>query len=145
MAKKTSKKQEVTLVQDVVEQAVAQIAEAKQNAEAEPKKRKMVEFKVLASIMEFATEKAQLLSFHTEAGVEVKFWLSKSLSHFVADGDEPDCSCKSSAMSSSLEHCQGAAEHGRSQKMICRVPAWLYYKAGLNNYFPITRWSQAVI
>ena len=120
MAKKTSKKQEVTLVQDVVEQVVEQIADAKQNAEAEPKKRKMVEFKVLASIMVFATEKAQLLSFHTEAGVEVKFWLSKSLSHFVADGDEPE-------------------------KMICRVPAWLYYKAGLNNYFPITLWSQAAI
>ena len=45
----------MTLVQDVVEQVVEQIAEAKQNAEAEPKKRKMVEFKVLASIMELPT------------------------------------------------------------------------------------------
>ena len=144
MRKKTSKQQEVALVSDVVEQAVShiscqraqrqarlampsaaeigrsQLKETTQQAAAEPKKRKMVEFKVLASIMEFATEKAQLLSFHTEAEVEVKFWLSKSLSHFVADGDEPE-------------------------KMICRVPAWLYYKAGLNNYFPITRWSQAAI
>lgn len=34
---------------------VKSIAEAKQNAEAEPKKRKMVEFKVLASIMELPT------------------------------------------------------------------------------------------
>ena len=80
----------------------------------------MVEFKVLTSIMEFATEKAQLLAFHTEAGEEVKFWLSKSLSHFIADGDEPE-------------------------KMICRIPAWLYYKTGLNNYFPVERWSQAAI
>ena len=120
MKKKSTKKQDAVLVQEVAEQAVAQIKEAVQQAAAEPKKRKMVEFKVLASIMEFATEKAQILSFLTEAGVEVKFWLSKSLSHFVADGDEPE-------------------------KMICRVPAWLYYKAGLNNYFPITRWSQAVI
>lgn len=136
MRKKTSKQQEVALVSEMVEQAVSQLKEAAQKTAAEPKSstkslctsekstraknRKMVEFKVLASIMEFATEKAQLLSFHTEAGVEVKFWLSKSLSHFVADGDEPE-------------------------KMICRVPAWLYYKAGLNNYFPITRWSQAAI
>ena len=136
MRKKTSKQQEVAIVSEVVEQAVSQLKEAAQQAAAEPKSstkslctsekstraknRKMVEFKVFASIMEFATEKAQLLSFHTEAGVEVKFWLSKSLSHFVAEGDEPE-------------------------KMICRVPAWLYYKAGLNNYFPITRWSQAAI
>lgn len=120
MRKKTSKQQEVAIVSEVVEQAVSQLKEAAQKTAAEPKKRKMVEFKVLASIMEFATEKAQLLSFHTEAGVEVKFWLSKSLSHFVADGDEPE-------------------------KMICRVPAWLYYKAGLNNYFPITRWTHAAI
>lgn len=120
MRKKTSKKQEATPVQEIVEQAVEQIKEAAQQAAAEPKKRKMVEFKFLASIMEFATEKAQLLAFHTEAGEEVKFWLSKSLSHFVADGDEPE-------------------------KMICRLPAWLYYKTGLNNYFPVERWSQAAI
>ena len=119
MKKKTSKKSEAPL-KEVVEQAVEQIREAAAAAEEQPKRRKVVEFHILASIMEFATEKAQLLSFHTEAGVEVKFWLSKSLSHFVADGDEPE-------------------------KMICRVPAWLYYKAGLNNYFPITRWSQAAI
>ena len=120
MRKKTSKQQEVALVSEVVEQAVSQLQEAAQQAAAEPKKRKMVEFKVLASIMEFATEKAQLLSFHTEAEVEVKFWLSKSLTHFVADGDAPE-------------------------KMICRIPAWLYYKAGLDNFFPVERWSQAAI
>lgn len=119
MAKKTSKKSAAP-IKEVVEQAVEQIKEAAAAAEAQPKKRKMVEFKCLASIMEFATEKAQLLAFHTEAGEEVKFWLSKSLSHFVADGDEPE-------------------------KMICRIPAWLYYKAGLNNYFPVERWSQAAL
>ena len=97
MKKKTSKKSEAP-IKEVVEQAVEQIKEAAAAAEATPKQRKMVEFKVLASILEFATEKAQLLAFHTEAGEEVKFWLSKSLTHFVADGDEPE-------------------------KMICRLPA----------------------
>lgn len=124
MAKRTSKKSAAP-IKEVVEQAVEQIKEAAAAAEAQPPKksknvRKMVEFRCLASIMEFATEKAQLLAFHTEAGEEVKFWLSKSLSHFVADGDEPE-------------------------KMICRIPAWLYYKAGLNNYFPVERWSQAAL
>lgn len=119
MKKKTSKKSEAP-IKEVVEQAVEQIKEAAAAAEAKPKQRKMVEFKVLASILEYATEKAQLLAFHTEAGEEVKFWLSKSLTHFVADGDEPE-------------------------KMICRLPAWLYYKAGLNNFFPVERWSQVAI
>ena len=97
-----------------------QIRDAAAAAEEQRKRRKVVELHILASIMEFATEKAQLLAFHTEAGEEVKFWLSKSLTHFVADGDEPE-------------------------KMICRLPAWLYYKAGLNNFFPVERWSQVAI
>lgn len=123
MKKKTSKKSEATAVKEVLEQAVEQLKENAAVATAQPetkKVRKMVEIKILASIMEFATEKAQLLAFHTEAGEEVKFWISKSLSHFVSDGDEPEM-------------------------MICRIPAWLYYKTGLNNYFPVERWTQATV
>ena len=51
MKKKTSKKSEAP-IKEVVEQAVEQIKEAAAAAEAKPKQRKMVEFKVLASIME---------------------------------------------------------------------------------------------
>lgn len=58
MKKKTSKKSEAP-IKEVVEQAVEQIKEAAAAAEAKPKQRKMVEFKVLASILEFATEKAR--------------------------------------------------------------------------------------
>lgn len=80
----------------------------------------MVEIHILASIMEFATEKAQLLLFHTDAGDEVKLWLSKSLANFFADGDNPE-------------------------QIICQLPAWLYFKAGLNKFFPVKRWSQVAV
>ena len=117
MKKNNSDKQEAH-IQAVVAQAVENIQQAA--AEEQPKQRKMVEFSVLTSIMEFATDKAQLLAFHTEAGEEVKFWISKSLSHFVANADEPE-------------------------KMICRIPAWLYFKTGLNKHFPVERWSLAAL
>ena len=120
MKKKSARKSEAQPIAQVVEQAVEQIANAAEQAPQQPQKRKMVEFHVLASILEFATEKAQFLAFHTDKGEEVKFWLSKQLSHFVADADEPE-------------------------KMICRIPAWLYYKAGLNNYFPVERWSSVAL
>ena len=119
MKKKNSDKQEAP-IKEVVEQAVENIQQATAAAEEQPKQRKMVEFSFLTSIMEFATDKAQLLAFHTEAGEEVKFWISKSLSHFVANADEPE-------------------------KMICRIPAWLYFKTGLNKHFPVERWSLAAL
>lgn len=128
MKKKTSKKSEPQAVKEVVEQAVAQIAETREAAQptAEatapeaPKKRRCVEFKCLTDTLEHATEKAQLLAFFNDKGEEVKFWLSKALSHFVADGDEPGMT-------------------------ICQLPAWLYYKTGLDKYFPITRWFYAAV
>lgn len=128
MKKKTSKKSEPQAVKEVVEQAVAQIAETREAAQpaAEaaapeaPKKRRCVEFKCLTDTLEHATEKAQLLAFFNDKGEEVKFWLSKALSHFVADGDEPGMT-------------------------ICQLPAWLYYKTGLDKYFPITRWFHAAV
>lgn len=129
MKKKTSKKSEPQAVKEVVEQAVAQIAETReatqQTAQAAaapeaPKKRRCVEFKCLTDTLEHATEKAQLLAFFNDKGEEVKFWISKALSHFVADGDEPGMT-------------------------ICQLPAWLYYKTGLDKYFPITRWFYAAV
>lgn len=128
MKKKTSKKSEPQAIKEVVEQAVAQIAETREAAQpaAEtaapeaPKKRRCVEFKCLTDTLEHATEKAQLLAFFNDKGEEVKFWLSKALSHFVADGDEPGMT-------------------------ICQLPAWLYYKTGLDKYFPITRWFYAAV
>lgn len=128
MKKKTSKKSEPQAVKEVVEQAVAQIAETREAAQpaAEaaapeaPKKRRCVEFRCLTDTLEHATEKAQLLAFFNDKGEEVKFWLSKALSHFVADGDEPGMT-------------------------ICQLPAWLYYKTGLDKYFPITRWFYAAV
>lgn len=128
MKKKTSKKSEPQAVKEVVEQAVAQIAETREAAQpaAEaaapeaPKKRRCVEFKCLTDTLEHATEKAQLLAFFNDKGEEVKFWISKALSHFVADGDEPGMT-------------------------ICQLPAWLYYKTGLDKYFPITRWFYAAV
>ncbi len=128
MKKKTSKKSEPQAVKEVVEKAVAQIAETREAAQpaAEaaapeaPKKRRCVEFKCLTDTLEHATEKAQLLAFFNDKGEEVKFWLSKALSHFVADGDEPGMT-------------------------ICQLPAWLYYKTGLDKYFPITRWFYAAV
>lgn len=128
MKKKTSKKSEPQAVKEVVEQAVAQITvtreAAQPTAEAAapeaPKKRRCVEFKCLTDTLEHATEKAQLLAFFNDKGEEVKFWLSKALSHFVADGDEPGMT-------------------------ICQLPAWLYYKTGLDKYFPITRWFYAAV
>lgn len=129
MKKKTSKKSEPQAVKEVVEQAVAQIAETREAAQPTaqteaapeaPKKRRCVEFKCLTDTLEHATEKAQLLAFFNDKGEEVKFWLSKALSHFVADGDEPGMT-------------------------ICQLPAWLYYKTGLDKYFPITRWFYAAV
>ncbi len=120
MKKQTSKKSEVKVLKEVVEQCVEQIVANAETAQEAPKKRKMVEFNCNSSNMTFATEKAQLLIVHNAACEEVKIWLSKALSHFVADGDEPGI-------------------------MTCRIPAWLYYKTGLNNYFPVTRWSQATV
>lgn len=136
--KSTSAKSVKEIIEPVVEQLAEQresdpitvfppehdnspMVEAAPAAAAAPKKaRKLVEFKILTSIMEFATEKAQLLAFHTEQDEEVKFWLSKSLLHAIADGDEPD-------------------------KTICRIPAWLYYKSGLDKFFPVTRWTSQAI
>lgn len=128
MKKKTSKKSEPQAVKEVVEQAVAQIAQTREAAQPTeqaaaqeaPKKRRCVEFKCLTDTLEHATEKAQLLAFFNDKGEEVKFWLSKALSHFVADGDEPGMT-------------------------ICQLPAWLYYKTGLDKYFPITRWFYAAV
>lgn len=121
MKKKATKKSEPVAVAEVVEQAVANIAaQAEPSVAEQPRKRKMVEFKCLSAIFEFATEKAQLLLLHTDDGQEVKFWLSKQLLHAIADGDEPGM-------------------------MICRLPAWLYYKTGLNNYFPVARWSSEAV
>ena len=51
MKKKTSEKSEAPL-KEVVEQAVEQIREAAAAAEEQPKRRKVVEFHILASIME---------------------------------------------------------------------------------------------
>ena len=126
MKKKTSKKSEPQAVKEVVEQAVAQIAETREATQTTaaapetPKKRRCVEFKCLTDTLEHATEKAQLLAFFNDKGEEVKFWISKALSHFVADGDEPGMT-------------------------ICQLPAWLYYKTGLDKYFPITRWFYAAV
>ena len=128
MKKKTSKKSEPQAVKKVVEQAVAQIAETREAAQpaAEaaapeaPKKRRCVEFKCLTDTLEHTTEKAQLIAFFNDKGEEVKFWISKALSNFVADGDEPGMT-------------------------ICQLPAWLYYKTGLDKYFTITRWFYAAV
>ncbi len=132
MAKKsTSKKQNPVHVSEVVEEAITQFPpQTAEEVAAEPKsstkslgsakKTKMVEFRCLNRFFEFATEKAQLLKLRNEQGDEVKFWLSKTHLHVIDDADEP----------------------GQS---ICRIPAWLYFKAGLKDYFPILRWSQVAL
>lgn len=122
MAKKsTSKKQNPVHVSEVVEEAITQFPpQPAEEVAAEPKKTKMVEFRCLNRFFEFATEKAQLLKLRNEQGDEVKFWLSKTHLHVIDDADEP----------------------GQS---ICRIPAWLYFKAGLKDYFPILRWSQVAL
>ena len=122
MAKKaTSKKQQPVHISEAIEESIAQFPpQPVEEAAAEPKKMKMVEFRCLNHFFEVATEKAQLLKLHNDKGEEVKFWLSKTLLHVVDDADEP----------------------GQS---ICRVPAWLYFKAGLKDYFPIERWMQVAL
>lgn len=122
MAKKaTSKKQQPVHISEAVEEAITQFPpQTAEEVAAEPKKTKMVEFRCLNHFFEFATEKAQLLKLRNDKGEEVKFWLSKTHLHVIDDADEP----------------------GQS---ICRIPAWLYFKAGLKDYFPIERWSQVAL
>ena len=122
MAKKaTSKKQQPVHISEAIEETIAQLpAQPTEEAAAEPKKTKMVEFRCLNRFFEFATEKAQLLRLRNDKDEEVKIWLSKTHLHVIDDADEP----------------------GQS---ICRIPAWLYFKAGLKDYFPILRWSQVAL
>ncbi len=116
------KNQQPVHISEAIEEAITQFPPQpiEEVAADKPKGQKMVEFRCLNRFFEFATEKAQLLKLHNDQGEEVKFWLSKSQLHVVDDADEP----------------------GQS---ICRIPAWLYFKAGLKDYFPILRWSQVAL
>lgn len=119
MKKQASKTAEP--IKGLVEQAVEQIkdsAEAAQNEQT--KRRRMVEFHILKSVLEFATEKAQLIAFTSPEGEDKKFWISKSQSSFSDDSNDPE-------------------------RMLLRIPAWLYYKSGLNNYFSVEKWSSVKI
>lgn len=102
------------VAQQVVSEAKAQAAETK----PEQNTKKIVDIEFNATDMEAATDKAQLLIAHDDKGNRFKFWLPKSQINIIPDADEPG-------------------------KMICRLAAWLYYRAGLNAVYPAVRWGGA--
>lgn len=103
-------------VGEIAQQVVAEAKKAEEPKPEQPRSKKIVDIKVNEKDMPVATEKAQLLVAKDEQGNSHRFWLPKSQINIIADADEPG-------------------------KMICRVAAWLYYRAELNTIFPAVRWS----
>ena len=117
MAKTNSKKNKA---QQTINVEQMQQAPAAEQAKAQAKYRKMVEFTVLLTAMEYATEKAQLIKLPQENGEAIKIWVSKSQAQFKPDGSNPG-------------------------QMICKLPAWIFFKAGLDKHFKINRWANKAI
>ena len=113
MAKTNSKKNKA---QQTINVEQMQQAPAAEQAKAQAKYRKMVEFTVLLSQMAKATEKAQLIKLTQENGEAIKIWVAKSLAQFWSDDKNPG-------------------------QMICKLPAWIFYTSGLAQHFKINRWS----